>query len=114
GTIVAEEQYVSQQDKQFTPILTNIKSKNPDGVFVPGYYEEVSLIIDQARKLGMKQAFVGGDGWGTGPMVDVAGPEALNNTYYIDHVAADDPSLANFVEAYKKEYGTEPDSFAIL
>lgn len=112
--VVAEEQYVAGQDTDFRAILTNIKAKNPDVVFVPGYYNEVGMIIKQARELGMDMAFLGGDGWGTGPIMDIAGAEAMNNTYYVDHVAADDPALADFAAAYKKEYGQEADSFAAL
>lgn len=112
--VVAEEQYVADQDTDFRAILTNIKQKNPDVVFVPGYYNEVGMIVKQARDLSMEMAFLGGDGWGTGPIVDIAGPDAMNNTFYVDHVAADDPALADFADAYKAEYDQEADSFAAL
>jgi branched-chain amino acid transport system substrate-binding protein len=38
----------------------------------------------------------------------------MNNTYYVDHVAADDPALADFAAAFKKEYNQDADSFAAL
>lgn len=114
GQIVATEQYVADQDKDFRTILTNIKAKNPGVIFVPGYYGEVGLIIKQARELGITVPVLGGDGWGAGDIVGVAGKEAMNNTFYSDHVAADDPALADFTAAYKKEYNQEPDSFAVL
>jgi branched-chain amino acid transport system substrate-binding protein len=114
GEIVASEQYVAGQDKDFRAILTNIKAKNPDVVFVPGYYGEAGLIIKQAREAKMAMPILGGDGWGTGPIVEVAGAEAMNETYYSDHVAADDPSLADFAAAYKAEYNQDADSFAAL
>jgi len=112
--VVASEQYVAGQDTDFRAILTNIKAKGADIVFVPGYYNEVGMIIKQARELKMDVAFLGGDGWGTGPIVDIAGKEFMNNTYYVDHVAADDPALADFAAAFKKEYNQEADSFAAL
>lgn len=114
GKVVASEQYVAGQDKDFRAILTNIRSHNPDVIFVPGYYGEAGLIVKQARELKIEAAMLGGDGWGTGPMVEVAGAEAMNNTFYVDHVAADDPNLAEFAAAYKAEYNKEVDSFAVL
>jgi branched-chain amino acid transport system substrate-binding protein len=112
--VVASEQYVAGQDKDFRSILTNIKAKNPDVVFVPGYYGEVGMIIKQARDLGIKSAFLGGDGWGTGNIVEVAGSAAMNNCFYVDHVAADDPALADFAKTYKQKYNQDADSFAAL
>lgn len=112
--IVASEQYVAGQDTDFRSILTNIKQKDPDIIFIPGYYNEVGMIIKQARDSNMDVAILGGDGWGTGPIVDIAGEEAMNNTYYVDHVAADDPALADFAAAFKAEYNQDADSFAAL
>lgn len=114
GEVVASEQYVAGQDKDFRSILTNIRAKNPEVIFVPGYYGEAGLIVKQARELKIEAAMIGGDGWGTGPIVEVAGAAAMNNTYYSDHVAADDPALAEFAKAYKAEYNQEVDSFATL
>lgn len=112
--VVASEQYVAGQDTDFRAILTNIKAKGPDVIFIPGYYNEVGMIIKQARELKIDVAILGGDGWGTGPIVDIAGKESMNNTYYVDHVAADDPALADFAAAFKKEYNQDADSFAAL
>lgn len=112
--IVASEQYVAGQDTDFRSILTNIKQKDPDIIFIPGYYNEVGMIIKQARDANIDVAMLGGDGWGTGPIVDIAGKDAMNNTYYVDHVAADDPALAEFAAAFKAEYNQEADSFAAL
>lgn len=112
--VVASELYVAGQDTDFRSILTNIRSKNPDIIFVPGYYGEVGMIVKQARELGITAAILGGDGWGSGPIVDVAGKDAMNNTYYVDHVASDDPAIAEFNANYKKEYNQDADSFGAL
>ena len=62
GTVVIEESYVTT-DVDFKPTLTNIKSENPDFVFIPGYYEQVGLIVKQARELGIDVPLMGADGW---------------------------------------------------
>jgi amino acid/amide ABC transporter substrate-binding protein, HAAT family (TC 3.A.1.4.-) len=115
GTIVAEEAYAAG-DTDFNSTLTSIKSANPDVVFVPGYYEEVGLIIKQARELGIEAAFIGGDGWDSPDLVKLAGEEALNNAYMIAHYSSDDPDprIKNFVGAFKEKYGKEPNGFHAL
>jgi branched-chain amino acid transport system substrate-binding protein len=115
GTIVAEEAYL-QKDQDFKSTLTKIKAKNPDVIFVPGYYEEVGKIVKQARELGITVPFLGGDGWDSAKLPEIAGAQALNNTFFGNHYSPDDDSKAvkDFVAAYKKEYGQTPDAFAAL
>ena len=114
GTITGTEQYVGGSDKDFRSILTNIKAENPDMVWLPGYYQEVGLIVKQARDLGMTMPFMGGDGWDDPQLFNIAGNVALNNTYYVDHVATDDPAMATFVSDYKAKYNSEPNAMAAL
>jgi branched-chain amino acid transport system substrate-binding protein len=83
-------------------------------IFFPGFYEEAGLFIKQAREAGVMIPIVGGDGWGTGRITEVAGEEALNSTYYLDHCQLDDPALADFTAAYQREYNEAADSFSIL
>ena len=110
GTIAADESY-SQGDKDFTAQLTSIKAKNPEGIFVPGYYTEVGLIARQARKLGIKVTLLGGDGWDSSKLWEIGG-DALNGCYYSNHYSVDDPSpiLQKFVMDYKARYGQTSDS----
>jgi len=116
GEIVAEEAYVAK-DTDFSATLTRIKSANPDFIFLPGYYEEVGLIIKQARELGIDVPFMGGDGWDSPKLVEIAGGDALNNTYITNHYSAGDKAenIQKFVEAFKGKYnGKTPDAFAAL
>ena len=114
GKIVDTEQYVAGSDKDFRSILTRIKAQNPDMVWVPGYYQEVGLIVKQARELGMNVPFMGGDGWDDPQLFNIGGNDALNNTYYVDHVALDDPAMATFIKAYQAKFGSEPNAMAAL
>ena len=116
GSIVSEEAYVAK-DTDFHATLTRIKSANPDFVFLPGYYEEVGLILKQARELGLKVPFMGGDGWDSPKLVEIGGKEALNNTYITNHYSAgdSDSKVQDFVKAFKDKYdGKSPDAFAAL
>lgn len=115
GRIVAKEAYL-QKDTDFKATLTKIKAANPDVIFVPGYYQEVGLIIKQGRDLGLLVPFLGGDGWDSANLVGIAGAENLDGNYYCNLYSPEDkdPKTVSFVEAYKKEYGQVPDSFAAL
>jgi branched-chain amino acid transport system substrate-binding protein len=115
GKIVGEEAYVAK-DTDFRATLTRIKSANPEFIFLPGYYEEVGLIVKQARELGINVPIMGGDGWDSPTLVEIAGPEALNNTFITNHYSANDPDekIQSFVKAFKEKYNKTPDGFAAL
>src|SRR5262249_51037579 len=62
GTVALEQKY-SDGDKDFRAQLTAIKAAQIEGIFVPGYYSEASLICKQAQDLGIKVPIFGADGW---------------------------------------------------
>lgn len=115
GTIVAKEAYL-QKDQDFKAALTKIKATNPEVIFIPGYYEEAGKIIKQSRELGINVPLLGGDGWDSPKLTEIAGPSSLNNTYFSNHYSVEDKDekVQKFVEAYKKEYGQKPDALAAL
>ena len=115
GTIVAKESFL-QKDTDFKSTLTKIKATNPDMIYVPGYYQEVGLIVKQAREMGLNVPMAGGDGWDSTKTPEIAGKDALNNTYFSSLYSPDDASDLNkeFVAAYEKVYQEKPDVFAAL
>ena len=116
GQIVAKETYQSK-DTDFQAVLTSLKSKSFDVLYIPGYYEEVGLIIKQARELGITQPIVCGDGLSSEKLAELAGNKAnLTNVFYTAHFSAKstDADVQEFIKAYKEKYGTTPDSFSAL
>ena len=115
GSILLEEAYL-QKDQDFKAVLTKLKALNAEVIYVPGYYEEVGKIVKQARELGITAPIIGGDGWDSPKLVEIGTAAALNNTYFTNHYSVDDNSPASkaFVDAYKKEYGQNPDALAVL
>ena len=115
GQIVGEEAYL-QKDQDFKPVLTKLKSQNPDVLYIPGYYEDVGKIIKQAREIGMNMPILGSDAWDSPKLAEIGGPQALNNTCFTNFYSIEDsnPVSNAFVEAYKKEYGQVPDSMAAM
>ena len=115
GNIAAEESYL-QKDTDFKATLTKIKASNPDMIYIPGYYQEVGMIVKQAREMGLNVPMAGGDGWDSAKLPEIASKAALNNTYFSSLYSPDDDSKLNkdFVAAYQKAYNEKPDVFAAL
>jgi branched-chain amino acid transport system substrate-binding protein len=115
GTIVAKEAYVAG-DTDFNAIITSIKNKEFDVIFIPGYYEEAGLIIKQARTQGIDVPILGADGFDSPVLLELAGAEALNNVYFSNHYSSADESavVSDFIESFKKKYNKEPDAFNAL
>lgn len=115
GQVVIEEAYL-QKDTDFKSTLTKIKAAKPDFIYIPGYYQEVGLIVKQAREMGITVPMTGGDGWDSAKLPEIAGKAALENTFFSSLYSPDDTSDLNkdFVAEYKKAYNTNPDVFAAL
>jgi branched-chain amino acid transport system substrate-binding protein len=114
GQIVAEQTYATT-DQDFSGQLTAIKARNPQAIFVPGYYTQVGLIARKARELGITVPILGGDGWESEQLLEIGG-EALEGAYYSNHFAVDnpDPALQSFLQKFKAKFGKEPDAIAGL
>ncbi len=114
GQVITEESY-AEGDIEFRAQLTAIKAKNPEVIFIPGYYTEIGLIARQARDLGINVPLIGGDGWDSPRLVEIGG-KALENTYYSNHYTAEDPrpQIQQFISNYKTRYNETPDAMAPL
>ncbi|GEJ57593.1 ABC transporter substrate-binding protein [Anaeromyxobacter diazotrophicus] len=114
GTIVADESYKAG-DQDFKAQLTAIKNKKIQAIYVPGYYTDVALIARQARELGIKVPLMGGDGWDSVKLYEIA-KGALDGSYFSNHYSSEDPSpvIQGFVKKYKETYGSVPDALAVL
>ncbi len=114
GQVVAFETYTTG-DKDFTAQLTKIKDTAPDVIFLPNYYSEVPLQIQQAHRLGITVPFLGSDSWGSSELVTLCGADC-EGYYFSTHYAADNasPVAKKMIEAYKAKYGNTPDDVAAL
>lgn len=112
GTVVAEESYATG-DMDFNAQLTKIKGTSPDVLFIPDYYNTVSLIAKQVKTQGLTSTMLGADGWDE--IANNAGDEVIGS-YYSNHYSpdADDPEVKAFVSKYTELYGVAPNALAAL
>jgi len=110
--VVADEAYQSG-DVDFNAQVTRIRAANPDVVYLPNYYNDVSLQAKQLRAQGINCALVGGDGWDS--LTDNAGDEMLNG-FWSSGFASDttDPKGITFVRAFQARFNRPASQFAAL
>jgi len=113
GKVLIQQAY-ADGDNDFSAQLAAIREKNPQFIYIPGYYTEVVTIAKQARKLGITCPLIGGDGWVSDELKNAG--DALDGCYFSDHYSKEDkrPQVQTFLEKYKAEYGSAPDSMAAL
>lgn len=62
GAILADLEYRGEATS-FNEIIDQIQKLAPDIVYLPGYTRDSGLLIKQARGMGLKTIFLGGDAW---------------------------------------------------
>ncbi len=98
--------------QNFTPVLTKIKSYNPDVIYFSGFYTDSGLIRPQMLQLGIKADFVGGDANDNPEFLKLAGKSAVGS--YLVNVPL--PSVLpydtakKFLKAYRAKYHEDPAS----
>lgn len=114
GTVVSKQTYQGG-DQDFSAQLTAIRSSEPDVVFVPGYYTDVGNVALQARKLGLKTPLLGGDGWDSSKLGEIAG-SSIEGCFYSNHYSHEDPNprVQDFIRKYKERHSQIPDGLAAL
>lgn len=113
-TIVSNQAYLAT-DKDFSSLLTEIKSKGIDALAVCGTYTDGGLIVKQANELGITAPIISGPGLYSPKFIEIAGKAAERSISLGAFVATNpDPNVQSFVKKYKEKYNMEPDTFAAL
>ena len=114
GSVVAFETYTTG-DRDFSAQLTKIKAVDPDVIFLPAYYNDVPLIAQQARRLGIDAQLVGSDAWSSPEIIKLGGADIIDS-YFCNHYSTEiaTPVAQKFVSDYKAKYGMAPDDVAAL
>lgn len=115
GEIVASEMFFEGQSKDFSPQITKIKTKNPDLLFIAGYYVETALIAQQSQTIGLKVPLLGTESISSDELIKVGG-EAVEGILFpaFFHTELNYPGTKKFVEAFRSKYNKEPDTYAAL
>lgn len=111
---VVSEAFTADSKTDFTVQLQKAKDAGADMVFLPIYYQEASLIIQQADKIGYDPVFCGADG-----LDGILGVENFDTALAEDVILltpfiadAEDEKTKTFVTTYKEQFGDIPNQFA--
>jgi len=102
GTITGKVEFKAGTE-DFKAIITKARKGRPAIMFVPGYNQDATKIINQAHALAVKTVFLGGDGWDSPDLYKEVDKAALKNVYYtISYSELDpDPKIQEFIKAYQ-------------
>jgi branched-chain amino acid transport system substrate-binding protein len=114
GSVVAFESFTTG-DADFSAQLTKIKDSGAEFLFTPQYYNEVALIVQQARELGWDVPIVGSDSWGSAELMNLCGDDC-KGLFFSTHYAAAGATGATkeFIDRYNEKYGYVPDDVGAL
>ncbi len=114
GTVLAFEIH-GTRDQDFSVQLTKILAAKPDFIFVPDNYNQVALIVRQARKLGWRGPILGTDAWGSSELITMCGNEC-KGLYFSTHFVPIGTTGATklFSDRFTAKYGEVPDDVAAL
>lgn len=129
GNIIAEESY-SPDENDFQNQASRIKEKQDtiapiDGIYLPGFFDKVALIIPHLYFQGIKDMkFLGSNGWdsNTGSadwtskkIIDMVNEKSyLEGAVFTDGFYADSkkPEVQEFVKAYREAFDSNPNFYA--
>ncbi len=107
GGEVLRHDGINQGEKDFTPLLTKIKSVHPELIYFGGVYPELALLLKQSGKVGLTAPWMGGDGIFDVSLIQLAGPKLSEGTTAtmlgVDPHAL--PGARDFVSRYEARYG---------
>ena len=113
GTIIAQEAY-ADGDTDFNAQLTSIASSKPKVVFVPDYYQVATLIMKQAKALGLDTIFLGADGWDGILSINESDSSFLEGAIFSNHYSPEEPTIKDWETRYIDTYDMVPNAFAFL
>lgn len=112
GKVTIEESF-PQQATDFRTIISKLRGKKYDAIYLIGY-KELGPLLKQMYELGIKTQFLSTVMFEDPEILKIAG-KAANGVIYSARAYdpnSDIPVVQEFVNSYKKKYGTEPDIFA--
>ncbi|MGE4559460.1 MAG: ABC transporter substrate-binding protein, partial [Desulfobulbus sp.] len=114
GSVVAFETFRTGQT-DFSKPLTAIINSGADFLYTPQHYEEVPLIVRQAKKMGWKKPIAGSNSWTGGDLMGKCGDDCKGLYFTGNFAPGGTIGIAKaFVDKYQKTYNALPDEPAAL
>ncbi len=104
---------ITPGESDYSSVVSQIKSINPDVWFYTGYYSEAALLLKQARDAGVTSIFVGNNSVPTPEFEKIAGVDIIKGSIHLNEPIPQFLTFAEsseFLDAYKAKYNELPGS----
>lgn len=104
---------ITPGESDYSAVVSQLKSINPDVWFFTGYYGEAALLLKQARDAGVTSIFVGNNAVPTPEFVKIAGVDIVKGSIHLNEPVPQFLTYAEskeFLDAYKAKYNELPGS----
>ena len=101
GIEIINEYEYSIRDRQFGPIVTKVRSDNPDAIYASGYFFTAGPLVNQLRSGGVSAPIIGQEGYDSAQFIKIAGEAAEG---VIITTSLDRDSNASETRAFIAEY----------
>jgi len=116
GQKIIERQFTNPKATDFTSILTSIKAKKPDLIFLGGMDATAGGVIRQMKALGIQARFMGGDGVCSDSLPQLAGNGMRDGEVFCAEAGGIDPAQEKafnaFVARFKAKYHSDIQVYA--
>ena len=115
GVTIVQSEGVGAEERDFTAILTKIRTLRPDAVYFGGLYGQIGPFLKQLRDGGVTVPVMGGDGLDSSDLIKLAGSGA-NNIYYTS-LAPDVgaiPAAKALAASYRKTFGSDLQGVGVI
>ena len=113
GLQIVAERHFSMPDRQFGPLVTQVKADDPEVIYAPGYFFNAGPLVAQLRAAGVTADIVGQEGYDSQQFVEIAG-KASEGTIITTSLDRDSksPVTRAFIDNYEKIYKERVDMVA--
>jgi branched-chain amino acid transport system substrate-binding protein len=113
GLEIVAERTFGMADRQFGPLVTQIKADNPEVIYAPGYFFNAGPLVAQLRAAGVAAEVIGQEGYDSQRFIEIAGKaaEGVIITTSLDR-DSQAPATRTFITDYEKEYKDRVDMVA--
>src|SRR5690625_268422 len=113
GLEILTTETFQQGQSDYKAQLSKIKQVDPDIILASALYNEGAVIMKQARSMGIDVPFVGGNGFNSPQVIEIADDDAdglIVATPWF--TGKEEDKVQDFVSKFEEEYGKQPDQFA--
>lgn len=113
GIEITGEYEYSIKDREFGPIVSKVRSDDPDAIYASGYFFTAGPLVRQIRAAGIAAPVIGQEGYDSQKFIEIAGPDAegVIITTSLDRDSSN-PITQAFIQGFEEMAGYPTDMVA--